>query len=448
MSPRATGQSETERVKTEGFLTKYRALVGHEEIVEAGARLGVVRRQRKVDLPSLVEATILSVVPVPGTQTTALANYIGLTGSTLAPSSFYDRFTDEFATLMKEVAGRAVAAVREINADNTCTRDLGALLTRFSDVRVADSTTHMLKKLARGWAPSTSKVRPAGIKFHTVISLRDDLPIADDITQQRTHDNRAFPEETLAAGTLSLFDLGYIDTERFIGAVERGAHFLTRLKSCHNPEIVRVFVGGGQRVAARGVRLDVALAQGLLRPQKGIIDVDVRITYKSKEAIVRVVAVIDTESEELHWYMTTVDRNTLDALDVAEAYRARWIVEIFFKQLKSGVGLDGILAWRRSAVTALVYAKVIALCLARLLEHAVKERTTDNNDILARLALVLVLTRAAPLLLTDAYMRRGVTIEQLEERILLIATVVGRARNQRRERARIKREAGLGKHED
>ena len=47
----------------------------------------------------------------------------------------------------------------------------------------------------------TSKVRPAGFKFHTVISLRDDLPLHTEIGAQRVHDNRAFPESTMEAGT-------------------------------------------------------------------------------------------------------------------------------------------------------------------------------------------------------------------------------------------------------
>ncbi len=431
----------------DGFLAKFHALVGAEEIIEAGARLGVVQRRRKIDLPALVEGTILAMLPIPGTQTTALANYLSITGQSLAPSSFYDRFTDEFAALMKEVAGRALAAVRETNADDVCTRDLGVLLENFSDVRVADSTSHTLRKLARAWAPATSTVRPAGVKFHTVISLRDDLPVADEITPQRTHDNRAYPEVTLEPGTLSLFDLGYIDSRRFIRAIERGAHFLTRLKSSHNPEVVRVFVGSGSRRQARGLPLDEALATGVLKPEKGVIDIDARIRAKGQEAIVRVVAVIDSENDDLHWYLTSVDRNILDPLDVAEAYRIRWVVELFFKQLKSGTGLDGILSWRRSAVTALIYAKVIALCLSRLLEHSVRLRDPDKGHVLARLALVLVLTRAAPLLLTYIYMRRGITVAQLEERILLIATIAGRARNRRRERERMKREAALGRHD-
>ena len=426
------------------FMKAYETLIDDEAIIEAGARLGVVQRQRKIDLTALVEATITSLSPMPGAQTNALVEYLALTGEELAPSSFYDRFTDPFATLMRELADKAVRAVREAESTGDLARDLGVLLKEFHDVRVADSTSQVLKKLAKAWAPSTSKVRPAAFKFHTVISLRDDLPLHSEIGAQRAHDNRAFPESTMEPGTLSLFDLGYIDVERFIDAIERGAYFLTRLKKSHNPTIHRIHIGKGSRVDARGMPLDDAIKDQILLADHGVIDIDVRLVVRGKEAIARVVAIIDKESNDFHWYITSVDRNTLDAFDVAEAYRLRWVIELLFKQLKSGGGLDMILAWRESAVRALVYAKVVALCLARLLE--LSAASSGDDALRTRLAMMLVLTRSVPLLLSHSLMRRGVTIQQMEERILLIARIAAKSRNRRRERARIKRERELGCH--
>jgi hypothetical protein len=79
-------------VQTTAFLARFAELVGPDEIIEAGMRLGALERQRKVDLPKLVQATILALSPVPGTQMTGFQNYIGLTGVEIAPSTFYDRF--------------------------------------------------------------------------------------------------------------------------------------------------------------------------------------------------------------------------------------------------------------------------------------------------------------------------------------------------------------------
>jgi hypothetical protein len=165
------------------FLASLRHLIGPEEILEAGCRLGALQRQRKVELPALVEATILSILPTPGVQTTAMANDVSLTGEVLAPSSFYDRFSPEFALLMREVMMRAIQGVREATPASRRRSDFGVLLKEFSDVQVADSTSLLLKTLARHWAPSTSKERPAGVKWHAIMSLKVGVPVAERLTE-------------------------------------------------------------------------------------------------------------------------------------------------------------------------------------------------------------------------------------------------------------------------
>jgi hypothetical protein len=429
---------------TSDFLLKYRSLVSADDILAAGMRLGAIERQRKIDLPKLVEATILALGPIPGAQMTAFENYLALAGQEVAPSSFYDRFSPGFAALMKEVAGNAVKAVGEMTPEGSDDSGFGVLLEQFKDVRITDSTAHFLKRFAKAWARSTSKVRPSAVKLHVTISLQNGLPTHSAITEQRVHDNKAFPEDAMEPGTLHLFDLGYIDVARFIEMGLKEVTFLTRLKDSHNPKIVRVHVGKGSRVACRGSRIDDALRDGNLLTENGLIDLDVQLAAGGKSCIARVVGVVDeADNNNIHWYLTSVPREVLDARDVAETYRLRWIIELVNKQLKSGLGLDSILAWREPAVTALMHAKIVALCLARLMEITVQAK--DGTHIIARLAMVLVLARTTGLFIAHRLMAEGVTIEEFERRIMLIATVAARTRNQRREREKRKREAALGR---
>jgi len=423
------------------LMAKWQEIVSPEDIVDAAMRLGAIKRQRKIDVPALVQATIAAMTPTPGAETTAMANYVGLTGEKLAPSSFYDRFSDEFAELMAELAMRAVDAVRAVSEDEK-TRDLGVLLERFTDVRAVDSTCHTLKCLAKDWAPSTSGKRPAGVKFHTVISLRDNLPVEEPaMTAQRRHDSAAMPDAALSPGSLSLFDLGYVDVKRFIDASERGAHFVTRFKESHNPEIVRVHRGVGPRRQIRWMRVNDAIG-AVLFDDRGLIDIDVRLVHREREAIIRAVSVAD-ESGDRHWYLTTIDRETLSPRDIADVYRLRWDIELFFKQLKSGAGLSALLAWRASAIRCFLCARVVALCLARLLELSLSE--THGRHAAGQMALILAVTRSMPLLLGIFMMQRGVTVTQLQERILMIAEMTAISRNKRRERTRREREAAVGR---
>jgi hypothetical protein len=432
---------------TKSLFDAWHELVAPDDIIEVGRRLGVIKRQRKIDLPALVAATIGAVSPVPGAETNALVNYLQLVGvgedeAKIALSSFYDRYSEEFAALMRELALRAVARIRAAAPDDAATADFGVLLERFADVRLVDSTCHILKRLARDWAPSTSKKRPAGIKVHTVISLRDHLPVGDvSITPQRRHDNPAAPPQTFAPGVLALFDLGYIDVARFITMTEQGAFFVTRLKESHNPEIVRVHVGLGSKREARGMRLDEALGY-VLHDDNGLIDVDVRIVTGDRSAVVRAVATVDSEGTR-YWYLTNVARDVLSVPDVADTYRLRWEIELFFKQVKSGTGLSALLAWRASAVQAFVYSRIIALCLARLLELSVEERI--GRHAAGHLAVVLVLIRALPYYLSNGILfGKPLTFEQMEERIIQTACIVAKIRNQRRARVKRNREQEIG----
>ena len=165
---------------------------------------------------------------------------------------------------MREVAQRAIAGVRHVAPTDRSVTDYGVLLNEFSDVQLADSTCYLLKKLARHWAPSTAMGK-AGIKLHALISLKDGLHVGERLTDQRMHDNLGLPDEALAPGTHTLFDLGYLEVARFVSAIQRGAHFLTRLKMNHNPTILRVHVGKGDRIQARGMRLGEALLQSTHR---------------------------------------------------------------------------------------------------------------------------------------------------------------------------------------
>jgi IS4 transposase len=250
---------------------------------------------------------------------------------------------------------------------------------------------------------------------------------------------------------LTLLDMGYQDYGLFIDAIKRRADFITRLKSSGSPVIVKVHTGKGNRQKLRGMRLNEIFErrigrlhfapEPLIEAENGVIDLDVRLENEEESAVARVVAVRGPE-DELYWYLTSVGRNVLSAKDVATAYRLRWNVELFFKQLKSGAGFNAVISGRRSAAMAMLYAKVTVLCLARLLELSIEEK--EGRHATTQLALVLALTRCAPLLLSMMMQARGVTFSQLEERIMLIAEITARSRSQRRERARRKREKKLG----
>jgi len=420
------------------FFAKYHDLFDADDLWAAARQMGAVTRERKVDVSALVEASVLAMSGLPGTQTTIFANYIQLTGQELAPSAFYDRFTQPFATLMADVSRRAIEAVRAVDASLRDVDELERLLQQFTDVQIADSSCQVLRKLAACWAPSTSPERPASFKVHAVISLKDNLPLEHHLSPQRDHDNPQLDDTILTRGALFLADLGYVDQERLLRLKARGVHVLMRLKASQDPRIRRVHTGRGDKRLCRGMKLDEALATGALDFDKGRLDVEVVIAARIDGALVeetfRVVGLAPTDGSEDRYYLTTVPSDVLTPDEVALAYTLRWEIELLWKHLKTGAGLAAIRAWRPAAVAALVHAKITAVALARLLELAAKPATETHA--IGQLAIVLTLHRAIPMILSLRLRGQNVDLAEMERRMLLLAKILGRSRRQRRERAR------------
>ncbi len=415
------------------FMEQFNELFDPDDIIAAGRRLGVIQRQRKLDLPALVEATILTLSGPDGPQTTIMGNYFTLSGERVAPSSFYGWFDAEYAELLQELATRAVAAVREVEDKRDRVSPDGSLLQRLGDIRLADATCVILRKLAQPWAPSTSKNRPAGMKLHTVMTFGNRMPAGYHVSPQRDHDSAQLDEATFEPGTLAIYDLAYVNHGREVRLIQRGVHVLRRLKGSESPRILKLVRGHGDRKACRGKRLDQALDAGLLHLGE-IIDLDAELRAKDDAvAAVRIIG-IEGPDGETRWYLTSLPRERLSAEDIVDAYALRWEIELLFKAFKTGVGLDKILAWRKEAVLALVHAKVIALALARLLKLSADDIAGDHA--LTQLAIVLTLSRMTPLIMAMRLRRRAVDLAEMERRLLLITLELGRSRRRRRERTK------------
>jgi len=438
--------SDSPTLPSTPFLGAYHELFNSEDLWATARRVGAVERERKIDMPALVESTVLAMSGLPGTQTSALANYVQLMGEAVAPSAFYDRFTEPFTDLMADVSRRAIAAVRAVAPEEGEARDLAALLEHFRDVQAADSTCQILKRFADHWAPSTSPERPASFKLHAIVSLKDGLPVEQHVSPQRDHDSPQLADDALTAGTLFLADLGYVDHARLLRLKRRGVYVLMRLKKGHNPRIRRVRTGKGSKLACRGMTLDDALATGALDFDHGHLDVEVTVSANidgvATEETFRVVGLAHPDDPEGDWYyLTTVSHDILSVEEVSLAYTLRWDIELLWKHLKTGVGFAAIRAWRRSAVIALVHAKITGVALGRLLELAAKPALKDHA--MGQLAIVLALNRSLPMILSLRMRGQNIDLAEMERRILLVATTIAKSRNRRRDRAKTAKRAAL-----
>ncbi|MBC7341905.1 MAG: transposase [Clostridia bacterium] len=92
-------------------------------------------------------------------------------------------------------------------------------------------------------------------------------------------------------------------------------------------------------------------------------------TPKVKETF-RLVGVLDEESKTYHFYLTNITPEQLSAEDVALLYRARWSIELVFKELKRFYQLDVISSGAPAVVESLVLVAMLTVVVShRLLNH-------------------------------------------------------------------------------
>lgn len=101
----------------------------------------------------------------------------------------------------------------------------------------------------------------------------------------------------------------------------------------------------------------------------------------------RVVGVWNADAEKYHHYVANLPVMDYSASDIAQLYRARWEVELLFKELKSTYNLDQIPTSNPVAVGALIMVALISLVVSRMLldilrEIVNREATGDDENTL------------------------------------------------------------------
>lgn len=338
--------------------------------------LRLVERQRLHHLGLIAVAMILSALQrstdTCGRLLDAQAVYEQLGGPVGKRAAFREQVA-KLGPLFEVVLWRRLRAL----GARTDLPTLRGRLAFFRDLFVPDSS---LLRLASALAPSLPGTgTAAALKLHAVYSVRARTAVNWVDTPGSTHDNHAFWPLHWVPGALYLWDLGYEDRTRFLDAQEAGAHVLQRLKATMNPRLVARFDPSrredrGQRFEG-SVRLRQAVKEGHL-DETTVLDLDVEIAEGERKAVVRAVCV--PVGGEPRWYLTTLPRSVFSVWDVAELYRVRWEVELFFRHERGGVRLDELRGLRTPAIIrAVVSSSLLASLMSRDMAEAMEVLGAD-----------------------------------------------------------------------
>jgi hypothetical protein len=220
-------------------------------------------------------------------------------------------------------------------------------------IHAMDSTTIQLVANCMDWAKH--RRRKAAAKCHLRLNLQSFLPACAIIDTAKFHDSTKAKSlcAGLQDGEIAVFDKAYIDFEHLYELTVRGVFWVSRAKDNLQYRVVE--------------RLQTTENPRVL--SDGIIELTV---FRSQEAypqrLRRVVALVEVDGKDLELVFLT-NNFVWSAWTVAELYRCRWDIEVFFKEIKQTLQLADFLGHSANAVRWQIWMGLLTHLLLRYLAY-------------------------------------------------------------------------------
>jgi hypothetical protein len=209
------------------------------------------------------------------------------------------------------------------------------------------------------WA--TYRTKKGAFKVHTLLDHNGYLPSFIVITDGKTHDINVVKDDSYGFPSLSpdsilLIDRAYIDYNWLYSLTRSKLFFVMKAKSN-----MKYTVLGQQKVTKnKGIVSDCLIM---------LSGVDSHENYPVK---LRMVTYIDQETGELHVFIT--NNFKLAARTIADLYKSRWQIEIFFKWIKQNLKIKSFLGTSKNAVMTQIWAAMIYYLLLAFIKFQTKCR--------------------------------------------------------------------------
>jgi len=210
-----------------------------------------------------------------------------------------------------------------------------------------DSTTIDLCLSLFPWA--RFRKHKAAVKMHTLLDLHGNIPTFIRVTEGKLHDVNILDELLPEAGAFYVMDRGYIDFERLFIFTLCSAFFVVRTKE--NVLLQRRYSRPVDKTT--GLRSDHTVILTAIDSAKAYPDPLRRVTY------------FDAEKEKRLKFLT--NNFALPALTIAQIYKCRWQVELFFKWIKQHLRIKGFYGTSENAVKTQIWIAVSVYVLVAII---------------------------------------------------------------------------------
>jgi IS4 transposase len=219
-------------------------------------------------------------------------------------------------------------------------------------VRLIDSTSVQLNSLSAKWATFSAGVY--GAKAHIIYDPDADQPVYLAVTAANVNDITAAKQMPIEPGATYVFDLGYYDYGWWATLDEAGCRIVTRLKANTPFQIVedRPVAPGSSVLSDRIGYLPQRLAASRHNPMSGLV---------------REVQIVIETGAKLRIFTNDL---TASAQEIADLYKRRWAIELFFRWVKQTLKINHFLGTSENAVRIQIAVALIAFLLLRLAHEA------------------------------------------------------------------------------
>ena len=221
---------------------------------------------------------------------------------------------------------------------------------------VLDSTTIDLCLSLFPWAPF--RRRKAAVKLHTLLDLRGNIPCFIRVSHGKTHDVTVLDKLPIEPGAFYIMDKAYTDFARLYRLHQNAAFFVTRAK--RNMDYTRR--ASHLIDKSTGLRSDQTIVLAGPKSSRLYPDPLRRISY------------FDAENEKRFVFLT--NNFFLPGLVVADLYKCRWQVELFFKWIKQHLRIKAFYGTSSNAVKTQVWIAISVYVLVAIVK---KELHIDRS---------------------------------------------------------------------
>jgi hypothetical protein len=215
-----------------------------------------------------------------------------------------------------------------------------------------DSTTIDLCLSLFPWAEF--KKRKGAVKLHTLLDLRGSIPAVIVITHGKVYEGSILDQITIEPGAFYVMDRGYFDLARLHRINEWGAFFVIRAK--RNFGFKRLYSRKAEK--STGVQCDqIVMLENFY----------VKKDYPSK---LRRISYYDVDNNKRLVFLT--NNFTLPARTVADLYRCRWHIELFFKWIKQHLRIKKFYGTTENAVKTQIWIAISVYVLVAIVKKLLK----------------------------------------------------------------------------